>query len=175
MENCLADLNYLVESMHRDYEEVDCFATSFGGYLATLYRNEHPDAFCRLVLRSPALRMDRVFRTLIGEEDFARLEAGGVLEIGFERKMTLDKSFYEGLTAHDAYIPAPPDPQRILILQGDADDVVPPEDIRTYAEKNHIRVEWFQGTDHRYKKPGEMEHILLATREFLIEGTISKE
>lgn len=70
---------------------------------------------------------------------------------------------------HDAFHAVPPSPESILILQGDADDVVPPEDTLEYAERNHIQVEWFPDTDHRYKKTGEMEHILLSARNFLLQ------
>ncbi len=31
-------------------------------------------------------------------------------------------------------------------------------------------IEWFNGTDHRYKKPGEMEHILSTKKGFLLQG-----
>lgn len=172
VENCLKYLRAIVTSLKRDYEEVDCFATSFGGYLATLYRNENPDVFSHLILRSPALRMDRVFRSMIGEEAFEKMQADDMLELGFERKMLLDRSFYDGLVTHNAFNSVPGNPESILIMQGDADDIVSPVDARSYAEKNHIRVEWFQGTDHRYKKPGEMEHILLVTRKFLTGETI---
>ncbi len=170
IENCLSYLKSITAVLQRAYEEVNCFATSFGGYLATLFRNENPDVFQRTVLRSPALRMDEIFRTLVGEKSFGRLLAGDNLELGFERKMMLDKSFYDGLTMNNAFDPIVKYPERILILQGDMDDVVPPEDTRLYAEKNRIVVEWFNGTDHRYKKPGEMEHILSATKGFLLQG-----
>ena len=138
--------------------------------MATLFRNENPDVFRRTVLRSPALRMDKIFRTLIGEISFGRLQSGESLELGFERKMVLNKSFYDSLTRNNAFNPVPKYTERIMILQGDADDVVPPEDTRLYADRNHIAVEWFPGTDHRYKKAGEMEHILDATKGFLLQG-----
>ncbi len=171
VENCLDDIDLIMNRMKVEYPDrrIDCFATSFGGYLATLYRNCHDDAFDKMVLRSPALRMDKVFSSLIGEQMIKRMRQGERIEIGFERKMKLGISFFDDLVSNNAYDVIVKDPQNVLILQGDMDDVVPPEETRRYAERNSIPIEWFVGTDHRYKKTGEMEHIIQVTRDFWVK------
>ncbi len=78
--------------------------------------------------------------------------------------------FYDSLLWHDAFSATVPDPERVLILQGDRDDVVLPEDTAAYAEKNRLRVVWFRGSDHRYQNPGDLEKIISETREFLSGG-----
>ena len=169
VENCLSDLDYVVKTIRQmTGKPLSCFATSFGGYLATLYRNEHPDVFRHMVLRSPALKMAEIFRRLISEEDLAKIMMGQEIIQGFERKMSLGKAFYESLCRHDAYSVIPPNPEDILILQGDKDTVVDPEDTFSYAQKYGIRTEVFKGTDHIYKRPGEKERIVEVSEKFLL-------
>lgn len=170
VENCLADLDMVYKFIvEKEHKLISCFATSFGGYLATLYRNEHLEAFSKIVLRSPALNMGKIFRGFLTENEFNDLMRGGKTIQGFERKMYLGKEFYDSLLAHDAFSPDPPYPEKVLILQGDKDDVVNPEDTIEYARRNRIRIEIFEGTDHLYKRPGEKEKIVEVAEGFLLE------
>ena len=56
----------------------------------------------------------------------------------------------------------------MLIMQGDVDPVVNPEDTKTYARKNGINIVLFEGTDHVYKRPGEKERIVAEAEKFLL-------
>ena len=94
VENCLTDLDICVKVIRQiTGKKISCFATSFGGYLATLYRIAYPDAFLHLILRSPALKMAEVYRSLLTDEVYERLMQGGKIVQGFERKMQLDRNF----------------------------------------------------------------------------------
>lgn len=168
VENCLADLDLMVDLIkERTGLPIACFATSFGGYLATLYRNSNPDIFKCLVLRSPALKMSDVARGLITEKVFNKLNGENV-NIGFERKLNVGKAFYDSLCRNNAFEPDPPHPEDIMIIQGDQDNVVNPEDTIAYARKNGIIINIFEGTDHHYRKPGEKERIVNVTEAFLL-------
>ncbi|MBR2738786.1 MAG: alpha/beta fold hydrolase [Lachnospiraceae bacterium] len=168
VENCLSDLDHMVGRIRRQTRvPLSCFATSFGGYLATLYRNGHPNAFERLILRSPALKMSKVFRGLLPDEDFAAMMRGEKIVMGYERKMSLGRDFYESLCGHDAFSPDPPAPENILILQGDRDDVVDPADTIAYAERTGAGIRVFPGADHLYQKPGEKARIVKEAELFL--------
>lgn len=169
VENCLMDLDALITMLRDEYPEkqISCFATSFGGYIATLYRKAHPDVFHHFILRSPALKMADVFRGLLTDEEFALIKNGEQVTIGFERKMRLGKAFYDSLLANPVYEAEVPNPLRVMIMQGDEDGIVNPEDIKGYAKKNNIRLKLFRGTDHRYKKEGEIERIIEYTKDFL--------
>ena len=168
VENCLSDLDHMVEWIRRQTDvPLSCFATSFGGYLATLYRNDHPNAFERLILRSPALKMSKVFRGLLPDEDFAAMMRGEKIVMGYERKMSLGRDFYESLCGHDAFSPDPPAPENILILQGDRDDVVDPADTIAYAERTGAGIRVFPGADHLYQNPGEKARIVKEAELFL--------
>ena len=174
VERCLEDLDAVVKFINQlikqSNKRICCFATSFGGYLATLYRNSHENAFLYLILRSPALKMADTYRRLTGPEDFERLMQGELIEQGYERKMHLGRDFYDSLTRNDAYDPKPPLPWNIMILQGDKDDIVDPKDIKAYAERckaEKLRLVIFEGTDHLYKRPGEKERIIGELKEYL--------
>ena len=122
----------------------------------------------KLILRSPALKMSEIFRRLITDEEFNEMMQGKEIIQGFDRKMKIGRSFYESLCNHDAYSQAPPHPENMLIIQGDADPVVNPNDTKDYAKKNIINMVLFEGTDHVYKQPGEKERIIAETEKFLL-------
>ena len=174
VENCLRDLDAVIGHIRGRWPiPMSCFATSYGGYLAALYRNARHDAFDRLVLRSPALRLARTFIGFFSDAERERFLAGEPSAQGFDRVMRLTVSFYDSLLRHDAFAMPVTAPERVLILQGDRDDVVLPDDTAAYAERNHIRVVWFPGSDHRYGQPGDMETIVSATRAFLTDGAVN--
>lgn len=62
----------------------------------------------------------------------------------------------------------PPYPENVLIIQGYKDAVVNPKDTISYARTNGIRIEVFEGADHRYGNPGEKERIVKAAKDFLL-------
>lgn len=169
--NCLSDLNTVVSWLSQNWDiPVACFATSFGGYLATLYRNGNPEVFTDLILRSPALKMNEVFRSLITDEEYIKMMQGKPIIQGFDREMEIDRSFYESLCNHDAYSQTPPHHENVLIIQGDADSIVNPKDTENYARKNGISIVLFEGTDHVYKRPGEKERIVAETGRFILRA-----
>ncbi|MCR4584807.1 MAG: ADP-ribosylglycohydrolase family protein [Lachnospiraceae bacterium] len=171
VERCLADLEAVVRFIKLiTGQYICCFATSFGGYLATLYRNAHEHDFLYLILRSPALKMAEVYRRFLSDDEYHALMRGEIIEQGFERKMHLGKAFYESLLRNDAYNEEPPMPWNIKIIQGDKDEIVNPRDITAYADRykdTKLKLEVFKGTDHRYKRPGEKERVVECVAEFL--------
>ena len=188
IENCLADLDAVVEHLRKSMAASSspnasadtaaapsggtsaplfCFATSFGGYLATLDYRRHPEHFARILLRSPALRMGKVLRSFLDEDHMRRFQGGEALNFGFERPLFLHYDFLEDLETpdHDAFraldgIGCGPASALIAIIHGDADDVVPVTDSLRFAEDNHLPIRIVKGADHRYKKPGELEQII---------------
>lgn len=169
VENCLSDIDAILQYIRLEYSlPVSCFATSFGGYLATIYRNTHSGVFQKTVLRSPAMKMPQVFLELLSKEERMRFLNGEAITVGFERKIQLKVSFYESLRTNCAFDVPVEYPAQVLILQGDMDDVVRPEDTALYARRNNIPLEWFCGADHRYKKHGDLQRIVNLTRDFLL-------
>lgn len=175
VENALADLSYVIGWIKSQVSvPIACFATSFGGYLAILFRNQNPDAFFRLTLRSPALNMKEVFRRLLTDNEYELIIRGETVEMGFERKMQIGKPFFKSLCRNDAFALEPPRPEEILVLQGDKDLVVDPSDTKNYTQINGIKLVLFEATDHYYKRPGEKERIVSVTKDYLEESGLSR-
>ena len=129
VENCLRDFSAVLDHViSGSPPHIFAFATSFGGYLTAQFRNRHPEAFKKTVLRSPALRMDKVVRTILTEEEFAKLKNGDIHNFGFARPLMLGMSFYKDILAHDAYEAPATAPGSVMIIQGDMDEVVDPAD-----------------------------------------------
>lgn len=169
VERCLEDLDLVLAYLKQTSQlPISCFATSFGGYLATLYRNKHTDVFESLVLRSPALKMGSVFWGLMTDVERSRLLHGNTITMEFDRKMTIGNEFYDSLCRNDAFIQSPPRPSQIMIIQGDKDPVVNPADTVSYAKKHGIKLVIFEGSDHVYKKLGEKERIVTYATQFLL-------
>ena len=165
--NCLRDLDTVLSHSRIEGRPVYIFATSFGGYLAMLYQKSHPDAFEKIILRSPALRMPEIFEGFIREEQRERFRQGEALNFGFERELLLTNRFAKDLQEHPLYEGEIPGSPSIHIIQGDRDDVVNPSDTIAYAQRNHCSLTLVKGADHRYKNPGNLEQILSATEAFL--------
>ena len=81
--------------------------------------------------------------------------------------MSLGKDFIDSLARNDAFDLQPPHPDRMLIIQGDRDEVVDARDIVRYADKNGIKLALFAGADHRYKNPGEKERVVSEVESFI--------
>ena len=169
MENCLSDLQSVIQTIQSGVRPVYLFATSYGGYLGLHYIARHPGIFSKVALRSPALNMPETYRSLLTDDDVARLENGEVLNHGFERPLMLGKSFYEDLCQYRLSPDAFPAEVPGLIIQGDMDDVVNPRDSVAFAERNGLHLHIVRGADHRYKKQGNLEEIISAASDFLLD------
>ena len=139
------------------------YATSFGGYLLLKYLSERGNPFERIALRCPAVDMYNVLvRTIVKKDELERIQKGKEIQVGFDRKILVTRSLLEELHANDIrqrdYLEYA---ESILILHGTADEVVPFEDSRQFAEDNLIEFIPVQGADHRFANP---VHMSLATK-----------
>ena len=168
VEDCLAALDAAVQfAQSRSAGPLYCFATSMGGYIATLYRNGHPGCFAKTVLRSPALRLGDILRSIPPKLALRKMQKGGTYNYGFARPLELGLGFLEEADAHDAFSVPAAEPETVLILQGDQDEIVPPDDTAQYAAANRIRLEILPGADHLCRKSGDLHRILKHTLAFL--------
>ena len=169
IENCMLDLDVVIQEIRTANQPVYLFATSFGGFVGLNYLALHPSAFSKVVLRSPALNMPMTYRTFLSDEDIKVLEKDGTVNKGFDRPLQLGKSFIDDLFQHSLRQDEYPDEVPGLIIQGDMDDVVDPRDSVKFAEKNGLKLHMIKGADHRYKNPGNLEEILSVTVPFLLD------
>ena len=161
----LSDCDAYLDAVVRDSERrfgtaaVYGYATSFGGYLFLRYLALHGNPFRRLALRCPAVDMHEVLtRHIITEENAADLMKGRDTLVGFDRKIRLDKAFFDELasariTDHDftAFM------DDILILHGTADEIVPFGMVRAFADSNLIELIPMEGADHRFIDQRKMD------------------
>ena len=170
VENCLADLDAVVQTVRGRGLPLYLFATSFGGFLSVNYLNRHPDVFSRIVLRSPALEMPDLVPLLLPEEQRRIMEDGGIVDFGRDRPLLLGKAFCENLRRHriapDAYPAGLPG----LVIQGGQDNVVDPVYNAAFAERNGLALHLVPGADHFWKRPGDLEEIVSTAEAFLLKG-----
>ena len=167
IESCLKDLEEVCSLMVKQYSvPIHCFATSFGVYLLSLYRGQHPDDFEKVLLRSPALKMDKAIRSFMDEDQFNAFLEGKPMELGLSQPLAVDKNFLDDICRHDAYNLTPPHPDRMLMIQGEADLVVSPQDSFMYAKRYGITIHMLEGTDHIYSKPGAIDQVMTLARNF---------
>ena len=169
VENCLEDLEEVHACVTGKYHvPVWCFATSFGGYLAVLYQQRHPEAFEKIMLRSPALKMGQIVLDSMDEEERKSFLAGVPRDFGFDQPLILTRSFYDDTCAHDAYSVIPAHPERMLIVHGDQDDLVDPRYSIDYAKKNGIKLHLLEGASHEYDNPGDIDWVMDRAKEFYL-------
>lgn len=163
--NCLDDLNtvyHFIKETYPTVRDIVAFATSFGGYLALLYRHEHPDAFHHVILRAPAIRMGTVLeQNVMTPEMKHEVAAKGYFDFGYERNMKVTQKFLDEVKKNDVVTlykgEICPD---IDIIHGTIDDFVPIGDSIAFCEEHQIPLHKIEGADHRFKGPGQIEEII---------------
>ena len=154
-------LSELTDHFHA--EKLYAYATSFGGYLALKYIQEHGNPFLKIALRCPAVNMyDTLTRAIMKNDEADRLKKGKDVQVGFDRKVTVTPGLLEELRSYDVrqldYLDYAED---LLILHGTADEVVPFDVSREFAENNLIEFIPVEKADHRFQNP---VHMSLATK-----------
>ena len=170
---CLSDcdaylsavIRYAKETIHAS--EIDCYATSFGAYLALKYAAEHGDPFRLMALRSPAVNMHGVQYSLLTDADRAQLAKGKDVLVGFDRKIAVSPAFLAELKAADIMSEDYSGiADTVLIMHGEKDEVVPFEASRGFAEKNGIDFIPFPNADHRFSDPKLMTEAIQYVEAF---------
>ncbi len=166
--DCGAYLEQVIRTVGADFGARRLFAnaTSFGGYMMLKYISEHGDPFEKTALRCPAVNLfDVLANTIMTKDEYDRVMNGGAVSIGFDRTVTLTRSFIEDVAANDIR-------QRdyravadsLLILHGTADEVVAFEEGERFAARQQIGFVPVPGADHRFQQPA---HRSLVDREIM--------
>ena len=139
--------------------EYDAYATSFGGYLLLKYIAEHGNPFAKLALRCPAVNMYSVLsQRIIHPDEQKALMKNKPVEVGFDRKIRINRAFLEELKAADINdLDFHPFAEDILILHGTKDEIVSYDETETFADRNDILFLPVEGADHRFKEPLKMD------------------
>ena len=165
LEDCDTYLGMVIRELRTRFgiDELYAYATSFGGYLFLKYISEHGNPFRKVALRCPAVGMYDVLNGVImHKDDHDRLLKGKDIQVGFDRKIVVTKAFLDELRDNDIrnrdFLDYADD---LLILHGTADEVVPFDSGKLFAENNVIEFVPVEGADHRVQNP---THMSLATK-----------
>ena len=168
--DCDTYISEVIRAVRKDTDVTELYAygTSFGGYLLLKYVSEHGNPFRKIALRCPAVDMyDVLIRTIMQNDEYERIRKGKEVLVGFDRKILVTPQFLESLQANDIrereYLDYADD---ILILHGTADEVVPFESGKAFAENNVIEFIPVERADHRFQNPTHMSNANKMVMEF---------
>lgn len=160
LDDCSVYIKLVTDTLKTKFavRELYAYATSFGGYLVLKYIIEHGSPFEKIALRCPAVDMyDVLTRTIMKSDDFDRIMKGENIQIGFDRKIIVTRELLLEMKTNDIrqydYLN---ESERILILHGTEDEVVPFDSVRTFADDNLIEFIPIEGADHRFVNPVHM-------------------
>lgn len=174
VDECLTYLTLVTDYAKNDLqaEMVYIYSTSFGAYLTLRYLIEVGNPFTRIALRCPGIHMYEAMRNHLTDDDYAKLNKGKEIQVGYERKMKIDQAFMDSLKAFDVmdheYFDFADD---MLVIHGTKDEMIPIEDSKKFAEDNVIEFIPVEGANHPFQNPN---HMALAIHE-IIEFFHAKE
>ena len=168
LHNCRRDMFEVMRYASEKYgvsAPTAIFATSFGGYVTLLNIDQIP-LNSSIILRAPAVNMRRSFESFT--EDIDAFRRKGWQKMGFDRKLKVPYSFYEELER--SYILECDLDRDMLIIHGDEDNTVLPEDMQIFCKHNPEAIlEVVKGADHRFKGNGHLKHIIDLTEKYITE------
>lgn len=172
LNECINSINLVYEYASENFKNTDIsvFATSFGGYLTLAYLSKNHKKLHKLILRAPAIYMNKVLlENILPFNGFNPEEITTPVNLGYEKPLFIDKEFISQLNSLNLEKENPTQ-NYIYILQGKKDNIVNPEDNETFFKKfypNKHNFFYFENADHRFKKPGELNKIIQLTLEIL--------
>ena len=170
LEDCMTYLELVVGHVTEKYdpEALFCYGTSFGGWLTLKYLHDRGNPFRRIALRCPAIPMYEAFtKDIVTPEELSRLEKGKDVLVGFDRKVPVTQAFLREVEANDVrkwdFLDYAED---IFILHGTADEIIPFEDSRVFADEQLMEFLPIPGADHRFRSQATMETAMKAMLEW---------
>lgn len=167
IEECLTYLTLVTEYAREEMKakRIYNYSSSFGGYLTLRYLIEKGNPFTKIDLRCPAVCMYQSMMSCLTEDDKNKLRKGKEISIGFERKMKVDKAFFEDLKSFDVMDHEYFDfADSMIILHGTKDEMIPMEESRRFAENNVIEFIPVEGANHSFQNP---DHMALAIHKII--------
>ena len=164
VEKCCSYLHTVIEYTKNDLkiENVFGYATSFGGYIFLRYIAKYENPFKKIALRCPAVKMHSILTSkIIPIEDYNLIIKGKNALVGFDRKVEVSLKFITELKEADITNNNYKDhADNILIMHGTNDEIVPFDDVKTFADENKIEFVAVDGADHRFVDPLKMDFAI---------------
>jgi alpha-beta hydrolase superfamily lysophospholipase len=176
LNECVNAIKTIFDYVKTQYKGVpiSVFATSFGGYLILNYLSKNDEELHKLILRAPAIYMyEALVNAILTEHNLTIEDFNKPIDLGNERPILIDNKFIKDVK--DSKLEhARTTNHFIYILQGKKDDIVNYKDndkFFTQHYPNRHKVIYFENADHRFKKPGELDKIVLETLAILNDET----
>lgn len=166
LESLLAVAEYARE-LFPHVEKFGIFASSFGAYVSLLAMDDLTEMLGRMkiVLRAPAVRMNKTFLKVARTDEESLLKKGRVV-CGYERKMEIPYSFYEDLLRNNCVADYD---MPMLILKAELDELVEAEDVEFFRLLNGKScLVTMPGAGHRFDHEGEMDMIVDLARDWFL-------
>lgn len=161
----LLDVAEFALERYPDVEDLCIFATDFGAYVTLTAMSELIELDCRvrLVIQTPALRMDQMVLSMTNVSPVT-LDAMEMAFLNTPRPLGIFNSFYQELVDNDV-LAAYPIP--FLILHGEHDDFVSMADIQHLRHLNdRARMVLIPGASHQFQESGVWDMVLDLTRDW---------
>jgi len=168
LQGCLDTLWAVATFAKEQYPEAEdlcIFATGFGAYVTLLSLQDLMElpGRIRLVVQTPSVLMHN---TLLAMRGISRETLWAMDSVSFQtpRPLAITYRFYEELQQNIAlntyHIP-------MLILQGEADDFIPMDDIQQFHRINEqSKLVVIPGVNHRFLEDGAWDMVLDLTRDW---------
>lgn len=171
IENCLNDLKTVCDYVKGNHpeESIIAFSTSFGAYITLLFHKIYPEILKGMILRAPAIRMDRILTENILDSDaLSQLNKDGVCSFGFERMIQIHREFLEDLKMNNIMeLYKNTVVQNIDIIQGDEDVTAPVEDSILFCRMTQAEIHLIPGANHRFDQEGQVEQVIDTAEEII--------
>lgn len=152
-------------------EKIYNYSASMGAYLTLLLIHGSGDPYERIAFRCAAVKLYQAMYDRLTEEEKEKLEKKGEVKIGYDRKIPITREFLEDLRENDIteyeYFD---DADRILMLHGTKDSVVPIRDAEEFADANVIELIPVENADHPFSNPDSMDFAIQKIIAFFAPG-----
>ncbi len=155
----------------KGFRKIGLMGSSFGGLVATLTASDNPSLVC-LALKCPVVDFAEELRLEFGEEGMARWKATDTIPniLGGPGRMHLRYAFYEDCLERIAYEHARRITIPSLIVQGEADELIPLHQSRRLFEalQGVKRLDMIPGADHQFTKAEDFRRMTELIADWLI-------
>lgn len=159
LENCLDDLsivdNYVRNNFHG---HISLFGSSFGAFVILNYLKNNNYFYKSIVLKSVAIKMDKVFSDVLLDENIDIFKSRGYTIKDRNKKMIIPYRFYEELVDNKIDASNIVKDKDIFIFHGVNDDTALIDDLNEFALSN-IHIIKLDGVTHTFKK-SDMDFIV---------------
>ncbi len=151
--NCIEDCELAEKAIREKFPntKIGILGTSFGGYLSLLRIQKYHHDYFAIILKSPAIKMDEILKTIIGQEmfEFFKKQGFGVNDKK-DTPMRINFSFYEELS-ENRVMDNPKYDEEIRIYHGNIDDTAPYKDSAELASLNeNITLITYENENHKF-------------------------